>query len=615
MFSNKLVQASVAITIISALTACNSGGGDTAGGALDVTSSGTITGFGSVFVNGVRYETENARIISADDDSVILENPTNAQLQAVLGVGQIITVRGSRTDDSNGVANTIRFDDELVGEITTVSTADGTFTVLGQTVSVTPDTIIDDSIIEAARGGAEVPDDLRFGDISPETLDDLFSANTGMFVSVSGFPSQNGLEATRVEDVSNLVGAGGGQLEAEVKGFVAKLDENPGEFEINGLTVSYDAGDLDAEDFGNLSLANGQFVEVHGTATSSTTVDASRIELEDDFVDDDFNSGEIEIEGVIQKVAPGVIVINGIEIRVNDVTPFSEGLRVEIKGTLQSDGSIVITRLHDESEDTVRTEDIAVSADATSFTTRLGLVITPSDRSRLEDDTINDDDNLSIDAFLNNIVPNSSRIEARGFPLNGDTAWTRLEIEDSNDQDCRLRGPVASINGTSSFSIEGVNIDVSQVSDNNFEGPDGQSIGRAAFFNQLNTGDVVQATSDQAGSGCSDGNLVAREVEFEPENDVFVGGGNGGVNDNQINGTVSAVTADTLTVSGQTITVNNSTLIDDSIIEAARGVEIDNDQPLGSLPESLQELLPVGLLVEVGVDRSSGVVAIYIEDM
>ena len=614
MFSNKLIQASVAITIFSALTACNSGGGDTAGGALDVTSSGTITGFGSVFVNGVRYETENARIISADDDSVILENPTNAQLQAVLGVGQIITVRGSRTDDSNGVANTIRFDDELVGEITTVSTADGTFTVLGQTVSVTPDTIIDDSIIEAARGGAEIPDDLRFGDL-PETLDQLLSANTGMFVSVSGFPSQNGLEATRVEDVSNLVGAGGGQLEAEVKGFVAKLDENPGEFEINGLTVSYDAGDLDAEDFGNLSLVNGQFVEVHGTATSATTIDASRIELEDDFVDDDFNSGEIEIEGVIQKVAPGVIVINGIEIRVNDVTPFSEGLRVEIKGTLQSDGSIVITRLHDESEDTVRTEDIAVSADATSFTTRLGLVITPSDRSRLEDDTINDDDNLSIDAFLNNIVPNSSRIEARGFPLNGDTAWTRLEIEDSNDQDCRLRGPVASINGTSSFSIEGVNIDVSQVSDNNFEGPDGQYIGRAEFFNQLNAGDIVQATSDQAGSGCSDGNLVAREVEFEPENDVFVGGGNGGVNDNQINGTVSAVTADTLTVSGQTITVNNSTLIDDSIIEAARGVEIANDQTLGSLPESLQELLPVGLLVEVGVDRSSGVVAIYIEDM
>lgn len=616
MFSNKLVQVSMAFLIFSTLTACSSGGdGGTTGGATGVTSSGAITGFGSVFVNGIRYETENARIISADDDSVILENPTNAQLQAVLGVGQVITVRGTRTDDSNGVANTIRFDDELVGEITAVSADDGSFTVLGQTVSVTPDTIIDDSIIEAARGGAEIPNDLRFGDL-PETLDQLFTANAGMFVSVSGFPSQNGLEATRVEDVSNQVGVGGG-LEAEVKGFVSNHDGSS-QFDINGLAVTYDASDLDAEDFGNLSLANGQFVEVHGTATSATTIDASRIELEDDFVDDDFNSGEIEIEGVVKEVRAdaqgtgGVIVMNGLELRVNDVTPFSEGLRVEFKGTLQSDGSIVITRLQDESEDTVRTEDIAVSADATSFTTRLGLVITPSDRSRLEDDSINDDDNLSISAFLGNVA--GKRIEARGFPLNGDTAWTRLEIEDENDQDCRLRGPVASINGTSSFMIEGVNIDVSQVSDNNFEGPDGLSIGRAAFFNQLNTGDVVQATSDQGGSGCSDGSLVAREVEFEPANDVFVGVG-GGVNDNQINGTVSAVTADTLTVSGQTITVDNSTLIDDSIIEAARGVEIANDQSLGNLQESLQELLPVGLLVEVGVDRSNGVVAIYIEDM
>ena len=42
---------------------------------------------------------------------------------------------------------------------------------------------------------AEIPNDVRFGDL-PETLDQLLS--TGMLVGVSGFPSQNGLEATRV---------------------------------------------------------------------------------------------------------------------------------------------------------------------------------------------------------------------------------------------------------------------------------------------------------------------------------------------------------------------------------------------------------------------------------
>lgn len=264
----------------------------------------------------------------------------------------------------------------------------------------------------------------------------------------------------------------------------------------------------------------------------------------------------------------------------------------------------------------MRTEDLAVSADGTSFLTRLGLNITPTSRSRLEDDTIDDDDNLSVADFLGNVT--GKRIEARGFPLNGETIWTRLEIEDDNDLDCRLRGPVANITGTAgdfSFSIEGVVIDVGQVNDNNFEGSGDQSIGRTAFFNQLSAGDIVQATSDDSGSGCVDGMLTAREVEFEPENDVFIGGGNGnGVNDNEINGTVSSVSGNTFVVAGQTITANASTLIDDSIIEATRGVELANDLPLGSLPETLAQLLPIGLNVQVVVDRSNGLVALRIED-
>ena len=620
MFSNKFIPASLAILTISALTACG-GGGDSGtsgddnktGATTNVTSSGVISKFGSVYINGVHYETENARIISSDDGSVILENPSNAQLQAVVGLGQIITVRGTRSDDSNGVASSIRFDDELVGEITSVSSGDGSLVVLGQTVSLTPDTIIDDSIIEAVRG-TQIPDDLRFADF-PETLDQLFSA--GIIIQVSGFPSQNGLEATRIEDVSNQTSVGGGPLESEVKGFISNLVS--GQFEINGLTIVYDASDLDSEDFSMQSLANDQFVEVHGTALSTIMIDASRIELEDDLVDDDFNSGEIEIEGVIQEVRAdaqgtgGVIIINGLEVRVNDVSSSSEGLRIEIKGLLQGDGSIVITRLQDESEDSVRTEDLAVSANGTSFVTRLGLIITPSNRSRLEDDTTNDDDNLSISTFLGNVTGN--RIEARGFPLNGDTAWTRLEIEDNNNQDCRLRGPATNITGTAdnfSFTIEGVVIDVSQVSNNNFK--DAGVIGRTTFFSLLSTGAIVQAKSDNSGSGCVSGTLTAREVEFEPENDVLVGDDNG-VNDNEITGTVTDVSENTLVLADQTITVDANTLIDSSIIEAARSFEVVNDQAFGSLPETLQQLLPVGLNVAVGIDRSNGLVAIYIEDI
>ena len=69
-------------------------------------------------------------------------------------------------------------------------------------------------------------------------------------------------------------------------------------------------------------------------------------------------------------------------------------------------------------------------------------------------------------------------------------------------------------------------------------------------------------------------------------------------------------------MNGETITVTDTTLIDDSLIEEARGTEIDGDRQFGTLPESLSDLLPVGLGVEVEVDRSSGsAVATRIEDL
>ena len=51
-----------------AITACSSGGGgDTAGiGGSGYTSSGTITGFSSIYVNGVKFDTSNSTI-SVDD--------------------------------------------------------------------------------------------------------------------------------------------------------------------------------------------------------------------------------------------------------------------------------------------------------------------------------------------------------------------------------------------------------------------------------------------------------------------------------------------------------------------------------------------------------------------
>lgn len=641
MFTKTTTSTMTALAVAAALTACGGGGGGdsastTPASPTSVTSSGVITGFGSVIVNGVRYETENSQIVSADDGTVLLSNPTDAQLQAVLGVGEVVRLSGTRSDDSNGRANVIRVDDELVGEVDTVNDTDLSFTVLGQTVAVTPDTIIDDSIIEAARGN-EIPNDVRFGDL-PEALSALLPVGLG--VEISGFPTSNGIEATRIEDINNNAATGGGLPAgrfAEIKGFVRDISNvGANTFQLNGLTIQFDEADFD-DDFpggGSAGLQVGQFLEVKGTPLGGGVFDANDIELEDDFRGGN-NEGEFEVEGVITSITPdasgsgGTIVIGGFEVQVNDVSQFSVGLRVEIKGRIQNDGSIVVTRVQDENEDTVRTEDTVASVGASSFTTRLGLEITPNSRSRLEDDTADDGDDLSPSEFLA-ALQGGDFVEARGFPRDGSVTWTRVEIDDA-ESECRLRGPVDSVTGTAGdfeFVIQGVTINVAQVSNNNFENAADQPIGRQAFFDQLDAGDVVQATSDDTGAGCQPGQLTAREVEFELADDG-IGGGVGGGDDNggddnggivggdDISGTVSNLSANgdsgTFDVAGRTVTVSPDTLIDASLVEATRGVELgDADLVLGNIPETLGQLVSDGLSVTVRIDGSGN--AILIED-
>lgn len=643
MFNTRLKSSLVALSIASVLSACGGGGGGdttTPGVATNVTSSGTISGFGSVIVNGVHYETTSARI-QLDDGTVIDDNPSNSDLQTVVGQGNIVKVRGT-SNGSTGTANTITIDDELVGDITagSINDTDATFVISGQTITVTPETIIDDSIIELMRN-TQIPNDLTFGDLDPTTepLSALL-ANVGK-LEISGFPTSNGLQATRIEDVATSTTAGTsvvanpGQTQSdEVKGFVSNASAS--QFTINGLTVLYDSTDLDSEDFGSATeVVNGQFVEVHGSATNATNFDATRIELEneDDLLDDDFNEGEVEVEGIIQSITPttgtaGIIVINTIEIPVDDISQFSVGMHIEIKAVLQN-GTLQVTRVQDEGEDTVRIEDMAVGPAVNGvITTRLGIQIEASDRTRLEDDSDTLGDNPSLNEFLN-LVDSNTHIEARGFPLNTGILWTRAEISNDAQARCRLRGSVASFDANAStITIEGVVIDASG-SNTQFNDASDVPTTRQAFFDALTQNDnaVVQATSRDA-SGCTDGSLIAKEVEFELANDVLVGGDDNGVgddngndiNDNELSGAVSNIddNANTFEIGGETVSVDGNTLIDDSIIEDARGgVELPADLLFGdaSVTESLSELLVDGTTYVVNVDRSNGVVATSIEDL
>ena len=97
---------------------------------------GAIAGFGSVIVNGVRYDTDSATV-RIDDKAA-----TPAQLK----VGEVIKLKAEI--DSSGVARAKTIDrDRLVqGTVQAVDLAAGTLTIAGQVTTVDNETMFDDSI-------------------------------------------------------------------------------------------------------------------------------------------------------------------------------------------------------------------------------------------------------------------------------------------------------------------------------------------------------------------------------------------------------------------------------------------------------------------------------------
>ena len=118
------------IMSVSALALISCGGG---GSSSDSTSSvavtpptpvsssgfvsGPIDGFGSIIVNGERYETDGASFIINDE----------AGSQDDLRVGQIVTLQTSMDNNGNRRADRVEYDSELEGPITSINLEENSF--------------------------------------------------------------------------------------------------------------------------------------------------------------------------------------------------------------------------------------------------------------------------------------------------------------------------------------------------------------------------------------------------------------------------------------------------------------------------------------------------------
>ncbi|MEQ8803909.1 DUF5666 domain-containing protein [Haliea sp.] len=450
------------------------GGGGIGGSGQSTTSSGTIDGFGSIFVNGVRFDT--------DDAEVIIDGEVRGE--DALRLGMVVLVTGEVADDgANGTARTVLYDNELTGPISRIETsADGNsrlLTVLGVNV-----------IVERA---GTVLDDVTFATLAVNDV-----------VEVSGFTGRgDSLRATRVERESTFVA---GQTRVTLSGQVGAVTGT--EFVLGDLTVDFSAAEF--EDIPGGTIAEGQTVRVSGTL-NGTVVTASRIEAEQG-PGSRFQEGETaRVQGAITRyTSPASFRVGGVEIdassavlRPADLT-LVNGLVVQIQG-VWNDSQLVAERV-DTRRGRIKVEAPVSAVNVDSFTVTLQLVpgtvtVQLDARTRLDDDT-DQVDNLT----LADIFPGDF-LEVEAF-LDGDTLFaTTIDRDDDDDQ--VLQGPVQSFNPGADITILGLTYSTSGAE---FEDRDDDDISSELFFANVQVGDLVKIKDDEIADG------IADEVEFEDRN-------------------------------------------------------------------------------------------------
>jgi hypothetical protein len=270
------------------LAACGGGGGGIGGTGI---AYGGITGFGSVWVNGVRYDTQGASF-RLNGDSVS---------QAELRVGMVARVEGSGTS-----ATAVVVSEAIEGRVEQL-TAD-TLVVLGQTVRIDAQTQFEDGVRPAL----------------------------GEFVEVHGLPVSAGvLAASYIERESTP-----DTPPFKVTGFVGTHDAAARNLSIGSLIVQYAGADV--SDMGGGDWV-GRLVEVEGSACAGSpvcgTLTASQIEPAGPGIG---NSAKAEVEGFITARNPDGFSIGGLRVVITAATVFEDGLpgdavvgaRVEVEGPI-----------------------------------------------------------------------------------------------------------------------------------------------------------------------------------------------------------------------------------------------------------------------------------------
>lgn len=326
-------------------TGVASGGEGIGSGGTGVTADagvGSVDGFGSIIVNGVRYDISTATTVLSDVSS--------------LKLGMTVRVTGTINPDmQEGTATLVVSEADLRGAVGALSAADGTFTVLGVQVTTDATTVY--------AGGLN-----SFGGLA-----------NGTYVQVHGLPGDDGqLHATRVEQLATV--------QAPVlTGYVQALDRSTHTFLVGTQLVSYAAADFPG-DWPSSRLAEGVLVRVRAAGVASTLVattvepwnptplrDGSRLSL-GGLVTDYASVQSLRIDGVPADISAAKLTGSGNATMAN-------GARVDATGTMLGGVLQVATLRIRQPAPPTTAVSVPAAVQETSFSARgsIGAYRSPAD--------------------------------------------------------------------------------------------------------------------------------------------------------------------------------------------------------------------------------------------
>ncbi|TXH71230.1 MAG: hypothetical protein E6Q83_03235 [Thiothrix sp.] len=273
-------------------------------------TAGRITGFGSIYVNGIHYNVDNA---------AFYRNGTTVTDQSSFAAGEFITVTGSlNADGVSGIANQVKFDSLVKGTVEAIAADGKTLTVLGQSIQI--------DLLTVLHGFNQLTD-LQVGnvvEVSGDRLPNAVIKPSSITLVADTYASNDGLQ---------------------VSGQITNLKSEAKTFQIGHLIVDYSAATL--VEWSGRSIANGQTVQVKANqAPINGVLTAQQVTLQatqNNYPD----KSRLELEGIVSALASAtqftllgqtVVTSASTEFRGLSASSVAVGLTLEVEGKVDAKG-------------------------------------------------------------------------------------------------------------------------------------------------------------------------------------------------------------------------------------------------------------------------------------